>query len=299
MGIDIQIEIGTEEQQEAIKSELQMVLGWMGDEFLNYIDLHCIIVPLDFDATVNRLQNTTSYSSNRIQLCIGKIIENKGNNHVIISQLAYTEILNFGKRCNFIFHELYHLVNRKNFKIPDYVHTAKSRYLNTIAIMYDEYAANLFAHNLLLKLSGFEIFGDIREDLTNEYKGFLSSIQDEHQYYLPLKQEYQDFRVSGDARKVLNKTIPFIDAAIKDITYCYSFADSHESIKEDFLKRESIFLNGDTENLFNMFREWNASEDIAIDFDKGIDVIKRFVSTCFGIYFSDVPGGERFDLVPF
>jgi len=248
---------------------------------------------------VNRLQNTTWYSSDRIQRCIGKTIECEGNNNIIISPLAYTEIMNFGSRCKFVFHELYHLVNRKHIKIPDYIHTAETRYANTIAIMYDEYTANLFTNDLMLKLGQHEIFGNISGDITSEYNGFISSLQDESQYYLPIKKEYQDWRIDGDTTKMFNNTIPYIDAAIKDLCYCYSFSDSLDSIKDDFKSRTSIFLNDDTENIFNLFREWYASKAIDIDFAKGLDEITSFMSTCFGIIFSDTPHGERFDLIPY
>jgi len=276
-----------------------MVLEWMGEDFLEFIELHQIIIPLDFDKTVNRLQNTTWYNSDRIQLCIGKTIECDGNNIIVISPLTYSELMNFGKRCKFILHELYHLVNRKHFKIPEYIHTAESRYTNTIAIMHDEYSANLFANKMLGKLEKFEIFGDVEADVAAEYRGFISSLQDEKQYYLPLKNEYQDWLEHGDTGKMLTNIYQYIDAAIKDITYCYSFADSFESIKEDFLKRESVFLNDDTENIFNFFRQWHAAEELEIDFGKGIEAIKLFFASCFGINFSDTPQGERFDLVPF
>lgn len=299
MKIDIQVEIGTTEQKEAIKSELLMVLSWLGNDFLDFVDLHRIIIPLDFDATVNRLQNTTWYTSDRIQLCIGKIIECDDSNNIALSPLAYTEIMNFGKRCKFIFHELYHLVNRKNFKIPDYTHTAESRYANTIAIMYDEYTANIFANNLVSKLEGNEIFGNVTADLHSEYNGFVSSVQDENQYCIPIKKEYQEWRMHGDTRKMLTNTTQYIDAAIKDITYCYSLADTCDSIKIDFEKRESPLHNDDTTRLFDLFREWHASEEASVDFMRGLDVIQRFMSTNFGIIFSDAPLGERFDLIPF
>jgi len=299
MKVDILVEIGTPEQKEAIKSELLMILDCLGDDFLDSIDLNQIIIPLDFDVTVNRLQNTTGYTSDRIQLCVGKIIESNGNNYVILSRLAYTEFFNFGKRCKFIWHELYHLVNRKQFTIPDYIHTAESRYLNTLGIMYDEYTANVFANGLILKLDGIEIIGDVKGDLKSEYDVFLSSVLDDNQYYLPIKEEYQDWRTHGDTGKMLNTTTQYIDAAIKDIAYCYSFADSCDSLKEHFQKQKSVFLNDDTENIFKLLREWHASEKVEIDFMEGLDAIKAYMSTCFGITFTDDPAGERFDLVPF
>jgi hypothetical protein len=297
--IDIHVEIGTPEQQEAIRAELQWMFTLLGEEFLNYIELHQVIIPLDFDETVNRLQNTTSYTSDRIQICIAKIIEAEGSNYVILSQLAYYELMDFGKRCRLIFHELYHLSNIKLFHIPEPVNTSESRYTNTIAIMYDEYTANLFANDLILKLENHDIFGDVKAGLVKDYSSFLSSILDENQYYLPIKNEYQDWRKHGDTLKMLNNTIQYIDAAIKDITYCYSFADAYDSLKKDFQKQSSVFLNEDTENLFNLFRGWHSTPDLEIDFESGLDAVRRFMATCFGIVFGNAPLGERFDLVPF
>jgi hypothetical protein len=299
MEINIQVEIGTEEQQEAIKAEMKMILGWLGEEFLKYIDLRLIIIPAEFDATVNRLQNTTSYTSDRLQRCVGKIIECEGNNTVVISSLAYTDLMTFGHRCKFIFHELYHLVNRKHFKIPDYTRSAETRYTNTVAIMYDEYSANCFANSLLLSLEEFGMFGDVQGDMMREYKGFLLSLQADEDYYLPIKAAYEDWRENNDTVKMLNTIVPYVDAAIKYITYCYAFADKLESIKTDLAEQKSRFLNADTKSLFTLFSEWFATKESAPDFGAGIDMIRTFMSVCFGIVFSDTLQGERFDLVPY
>jgi hypothetical protein len=300
MEIDILVEIGTKEQQEAIKSELQMILNLMGDDFLGFIELNQIIIPCDFDATINCLLTTTCYESNRIQLCIGKTIHSKGKNIIVISPLAYyTEIMNFGMRFKFILHEIYHLVNRKQFKIPEYIYTAESRYTNTIAIMYDEYRVNRLSCQIMSEIINPELLGNDKDDTEKEYKGFISSLQNQEYYYLPLKKEYEDWRESGDTVKMLTNACKYMDAAIKDMTYCYSFADSFASIKEDFANRESVFLNKNTENVFDLLREWHAANEVNIDFGKGIDAIKGLMTSCFGIYFDDTPFGERFFLVPF
>jgi hypothetical protein len=298
MNVDIQVEIGTPEQQEVIKAELQMVLSWMGDEFIDSIDLHQIIIPVDFDALVNRLLNITWYTSDRIQRCIGKVIESEGKNYILMSYIMYTDFMTFGKRCHFIMHELHHLVNRKQFTIPEFAGTSTSRYTNLISIMFDEYNANLRANDLMLKICDYELFGDFKEQLIAEYNGFLSSIKGENHYYIEIKKAYEDLHQDGDVQKMLRDIYIFIDAAIKDLAYCYSIADVFNAVKEDFQQQESVFLNSDTENLFNLFRKWTASHE-EIDFEEGLDAAESFMATCFGIAFYEGPKGERLDLVPF
>jgi hypothetical protein len=297
MSIDIVVEVGTDEQKEAIKEELLMVFEWIGEEFLKFIELSQIIIPADFDATVNRLQGTNWYTSDRIQRCVGKVIELDVGNVIIMSHITYSEFFDLGKRCKFLFHEICHLANRKNFTIPEYTHTAKSRHLNTIGIMYDEYTANRFSFKISEKLTG--IASNITEEVEKEYQGHMSSIQDDEQYYLPLKITYQQWYEDGDTHRMLSQAYQFIDAAIKDVTYCYSMADSFDSIKEDFDNRKSMFLNESTVELFKLLRKWETSEEAKIDFDDGIVAMESFMATSFGITFTDDDNGERFNLVPF
>jgi len=205
----------------------------------------------------------------------------------------------FWKRCNFIFHEIYHLVNRKYFVIPEQVGTASSRYLNTLAIMYDEYSANRFALGILGEFAKYELIGDVKNNVTAEYKDFLSSLQDEKRYHLALKKEYAQWHDQGDTIKMLSNAFLFIDAAIKDIIYCYAFADSFHFINEDFAMQKSVFFNNDTEFVFKFLRKWYEREEADIEFEKGLEAIKSFMRTCFGIYFTDDEAGERFHLVPF
>jgi hypothetical protein len=274
-----------------------MILSWFGGEFLDFVELSQIIIPMDFDATVNRLQGTTWYVSDRIQRCIGKIIEIDAGNVIIMSHITYSEFFDLSKRCKFLFHEIGHLANRKYFAIPEHVHTARSRYLNTIAIMYDEYTANLFSYKIIEKIE--TVIGDISEEVEKEYRGHMSSIQDNEQYYLPLKATYQQWGEDGDTRKMLSLAYQVIDAAIKDVTYCYSMADTFSAIKQDFDRRDSMFLNVSTVELFNLLNKWKTSEGDKISFEEGLDVIEDFMATSFGITFTDDDHGERFNLVPF
>jgi hypothetical protein len=62
--VRIIIEVGTSEQRELIENELKLVFD-AATQFDRDLGINKIIVPVDFDATINALQGTTSYQSVR------------------------------------------------------------------------------------------------------------------------------------------------------------------------------------------------------------------------------------------
>ena len=68
--MEIVVEVGDETVKQQITGELEYLLS-----ITRVVDppviIHQVIVPLDFDATVNRLQETKDYRSNRGSRCPG------------------------------------------------------------------------------------------------------------------------------------------------------------------------------------------------------------------------------------
>jgi len=85
-----QIEVGTEEQKKDIENELSLI-----PHIFKEMNIECpiyrIIVPVNFDKTVNIVSGTTSYSSGREeQMAIAKVINDNEGVTIVFSKILYT-----------------------------------------------------------------------------------------------------------------------------------------------------------------------------------------------------------------
>src|SRR5947207_2838236 len=108
LNVEIIVEIGTDEQKKLITTELEAVTTAVK----NYPDLRLykIIIPSDFDATVNKLQDTTNFSSLRGHLTIGKNIKYKDGTAIVFSPFIYTDAHDSNSRCFLYMHEIMHVI---------------------------------------------------------------------------------------------------------------------------------------------------------------------------------------------
>ncbi|MDP2753687.1 MAG: hypothetical protein Q8P40_04770 [Nitrospirota bacterium] len=296
MNVDITVEVGTQEQQLAIKSELKLFLDAIGKELITEINLAGIFVPIDFDTKVNMLQKSTSYKSSRgNHIALAKIIDsNPSEKYIVLSPYLYTDQFNLYLRLHIFSHELYHLINRTRFRIEKYNGTANGRYMANMITLYDEYSANRFSSSLTNSLVEKEIDPQIRdimkEFFLSTYKGHIMSLQDPCKYYSVFKKEISKFRFHGDITKFLNNISGLFDEVTKTIIYCFAYADALPFIHEEFNRIDSVhFIDENTHNLINKYRNWYLN--LSFDFNESLNDIKSFISN-FGMVFEDTPQGE-------
>jgi hypothetical protein len=299
MQTDIIIEIGTEVEKGLIHSELNYFLNLLGEKIITEINLTCICVPFNFDNKVNELQQTKSYQSSRgSHLALAKIIDAEdNNNYIILSPYLYTDIFNSHIRFHIISHEIYHLINRTRFEIPEYDGTARIRYIATMMTLYDEYSANRFSHKLINAMLDAEKDPKITEFISNYfyamYKGHLEPLQDSSKYYDVFIREINAFRLHGDIMRFLKNVSDLFDEVSKNIIYLFSYADEFNFIYDEFKNIKSVnFLNENTYQLMQTYQEWYPKKkSFDSDIETSIDKIKAFVCN-FGMLFEDTENGE-------
>ncbi|MBL8090557.1 MAG: hypothetical protein KF758_02020 [Anaerolineales bacterium] len=286
--MDIIIEVGTDEQKHLIKQELQYAFEILPKDFIQSIQLEKIIVPIDFQFEINKLENTKTYKSLRglganIINVLGRIVEVENGYVIVLSPSLYTETQDSQTRLLTVFHELHHLVNKKSF--PKIINTSfvSGMYLENMYRLYDEYSSDYFAFRMLDTYfpSKTELW---EKQISSNMNGLLELITDKS-YYEHIKQEIESFRIHANVDLFLNRIKKHIDEM--GITLAHTFSLAH--FYPDKISRENLlksnFVNGKTFAIMEFFREKQSQNET--DLKDGLHLIIAFFEN-FGVRFEDI-----------
>ena len=280
--MDIRIEVGHQHQRKLIAEELGAIQEVAG-AFNPPLAITCVVVPRDFDAKVNELQGTTSYTSaRRRHLALAKVLPLTDDaSAIVLSPLLYTEGWDAQMRMYIYLHEALHVANKQRF--PE-LRTEPMRVGGQLSFMYglfDEYDAIRTALRILdslfpTKTDRFVAYVDMILD------GHCAALLDDDGYYTGIKEQIALFRTFHlDIDTFLESIASHLDAGSKDIVYAYATIDHYPrfSEKEEELAK-SKFVNGKTLALINFFRLRHDGGDT--DLQDGLDLFMEFL-TNFGV----------------
>ncbi|MCP4261785.1 MAG: hypothetical protein GY774_30435 [Planctomycetes bacterium] len=282
----IQVQIGSEEQKQLIKNELSS-LKEVAEEFQPPLNIAQLIVPEDFDKTVNEIQGTESYKSVRTHFTVGKIVDHGDTITVVFSPWLYTQGFDHQVRMSFYMHELLHSFNKRRRPVSQ--DSAKIPiYYDNIYILFDEYYSDRKA---------FEIVDNIFNKKTSifltyideTFAGFLQSVSDKS-HYDNITEQIDSFRSHGDVDIFLRNINETFDGVSKGIVHAYSYMDHYAAKlggKEDELLK-CKFINNKTISLIKYFRIKYLQN--SFDLLDGMDLIEPFM-TNFGMRFELIPNG--------
>jgi hypothetical protein len=287
--LELIVEVGTAEQKELIKAELA-VFEAGADYFQPPLNLSAVIVPADFDATVNHLQNTTSYTSIRVHVALAKTIEIDDGLAIVLSPYLFTEDWDHQMRSIIYYHELIHVVNKRRFPQPITCSPTILQRFENLYLLFDEYDANRLAFELTdgLYPSKSDRF---RAYIKAAFEGHLGSLLDDSIDFRNIKAEIAKFRLGFiDVGQFLENIKEHFDHAAKDVVYAFSYIDHYPEFEEresDLLK--SKFVNKKTIVLIDFFRsKYDETDPDLLD---GLDFMGEFM-TNFGMSFKDIPQGQ-------
>lgn len=296
---NIIVEIGTEDQKALINSELKFFLNSFGEKINAEINCSYVYVPSDFDKKVNELKGTTTYQSSRGgHRAMAKILsDGEKNRCIVLSPYLYTDAFNMYIRLHIFSHEMFHLLNKNLFKIPEFDGTARIRYISHLMTLYDEYSANRFSHMLVNGV--LRLIEDLNaKDFMSKYfyemyRGHLEPLQDSSRYYDVFFREINKFRIHGNIARFLIAISDLFDQANKDVIYLFAYVDEFDSIREEVKNIKSLhFVNEDTHELIQTFQKWYLKEEpFNFESEASLDKIKAFISN-FGMFFEDTENGE-------
>lgn len=284
--MEIIVEIGTSEQQLLIKQEIEnfIVTCDIGN------DLQKIIVPNNFDETINKIKGTTNYSSIRSHIAMAKILDTTEGTVLVFSPYLYfSSEYDTQVRLLTYMHELTHAINKQRILNPIITSQAKKLYFDNLYILYDEYDAIRQQYKLseliIEKIFSGEKSPLYLDHIKNCNESFLKGIKDHSKYYDLLQKEIFSFRSHRDINIFINTTKEYFDTVSKDIIYFYAYVDHfnfYERYRNELMS--CSFINKSTLALIDLFRNlYNKKTPDLLD---GIALIQNYMML-FGIQFVD------------
>lgn len=275
--MDIDIKIGTKEQKDTIKQELDFIIDAFPDDFFQTTQLQKIIIPIDFQAEIKRLENDDSYQAVRdyggnIVNVLGKIVNVENGFVIVLSPFLFTQDQDTQTRSKTIFHEIFHAVNRKYFPKTLNVSYVSSIYYGKLYSLYDEYSCDCFASRSVNAM--FPTKSELWEkNISMNIQGFIDVITN-RMYYDYLKEEIKAFRIHEDTNRFLERTRKQVDEMVFTLVHTFSLAHFYPSrISIDTLS-ESPFVNKKTFALMDYLKEKESKREKRLD--DGLDVTIGF-----------------------
>ena len=256
--MEIDIEIGSKEEQGAINQELELIINAFPDDFFQTTQLQRIIIPFDFQAEINKLENvetykaTRDYGSSTVNV-LGKIVKVENGFVIVLSPILYTQDQDTQTRMQTIFHELFHAVNRRDFPKVLNVPYVSGIYYEKLYNLYDEYSCDCFASKMIntifpLKSESWE------KHISTDIQGFVDVISNKT-YYENLREEINAFRLHENTNRFFERTRKPIDEMTVTLVHTFSLAHSYPGrISQDVLLK-SPFVNKKTFALMDYLKE--------------------------------------------
>lgn len=285
--MEVIVEVGTEEQKDAIISEINLVYGIL-DEYKPKIKLHQVIVPIDFEKTIRDLTDDKSYTQIRGQVAIAKTVNvPKGTSIVFSPFIYYNEHYDFQVRLIYYMHELCHAINMQRFRPVDTDSVSRRTYLSNIYILFDEYLAHHMSFNIMeevIKQKTAYLKRFINETFACHVKSLLKD-----DYYFGIREQVFLFQFHSSIREFLDRVTLIFDEASKDIVYAFSFIDHFPRLKRiEPLLNKAKMVNKKTIALINYFRQKYEANDLSLE--DGVEIMQDFMDN-FGMRFKDTPEG--------
>lgn len=284
--MEIIVEIGTQEDQELIRAELDLI-SLVTSQTNNIINISKVIVPSDFDAKVNELQRTLDYRSHRGVVVLAKNVNLEDGDAIVMSPLLYTSgYFDAQVRLFILLHEMVHTLNKNSFPKSSCISGSEGIYIRNLYTLYDEYVADRLALTILdnalsIKTTNWNKY-------ISDYSLDISLMINDPKYYENIKTEIDIFRHTADVAHFLKN----IDENFHNVAICIAhlFAISHHYsyVSPSETLSQSHFVNEKTTAIMNFFN--GKHQERAYDVNDGFDLMVEFM-TNFGMKFKDLPEG--------
>jgi hypothetical protein len=109
--LEIIVEAGTDDQKDAIISEINSVYSFL-DKYRTSLNLYQVIVPANFEQTIRDISDDQTYNAILGQIAIAKIVDVPEGVSIVFSPWIYIEQYDFQVRVIWYIHELFHAINK-------------------------------------------------------------------------------------------------------------------------------------------------------------------------------------------
>lgn len=289
--MDITVEIGTPEEQEAITKELS-ILEHICGLFDPRLALQEVIVSSDFDSTVKNKQGTNNYKSERSShVAVAKLIKTSDQYTLVLSPILYDDKYDALCRIFFYLHEIVHLYDGQNSPRLFGCENIPAYYIGDMYIIFGEYCADRKAYKIIDALYHEQsaIYQQFVEEMLG---GHVATLADDVEFYNVIQWEIMSFRGHGDVdRFIENIRTPYLEVAMA-MAHAYAGLDHFSIFAQVEQKlRESRFHGEKVVQLMDFIRTKYAENDMNLL--DGIPLIEAFM-TIFGTRFEVLPSGELY-----
>ncbi len=284
------VEVGNSEQRELILNELKLIFG-AATEYDQNLGIYQVIVPVDFDSTINALLGTSSYRSVRNLgqhdiVAQAKVINTPNGLCVVISPRIFNEQQDIQTRCFIYVHELGHVKNRDEHQSKEALSQSDSIYAHNLETFFDEYVADRAAYALIDRVfpSKSHYWKAEIARQASQFSLLLTSSAPLDSIKSAIKQ-LQDHQ---DIARFLNEVHPIFDGICLTLAHSVSLSDHYPTLLPTSELAKSKFVNARTFALIDYARQQynDGSRQLA----NGLPLIKDFMRN-LGIAFSDSPQG--------
>lgn len=283
----IEIEIGTTEEKEKWKREIESILKALGDDNIKKFKIYKVIIASNFDKTVNELKGINNYQSKRYAAEAQAIALNdiNGNNYIVVSGDFWVTFDNYELKFLFLLHEIYQIVNGLYLAQIINNFNSESTYLAIIYLLYNEYSAVRFSVSCLSQNQ------NIHDIIKILYDGNMSELQNPETFYLPMKKVIDDFRNYGmNINEYIINIHKFIDPILKYVANIFAFCHCYPGLKEIFnIFPDKIFITEDLIEIFNTFNFWYEREKPVI-YENCLELVENYLKK-LGISYTNVKEG--------
>lgn len=284
--MDIIVEVGTPEQKKLIAEESKL-LEYIAQQFDPPLHITKLIVAENFEERVNEIEGISSYKANRDLVdAIGRVCVDGDGYAIIVSPILYTENVDTSIRYFILFHELAHVINKRDFAPVSTDIYTNQFYASSLSHLYDEYYADRFAYKLIDVIypekSQFWV-----DHHNSTIQGFMDLITNPS-HYEAIKVEIEAFRHHADVDEFLKKVHIYYDSLAIILAHTFALYHQYPGVITDEDLAKSRFVKTKTFNLMNYFSK--IYEDKSVDLTDGMDLIIEFM-TNFGIKFEQRESG--------
>lgn len=289
--MEIIVEVGTPAQQAAIRQELGLV-SRLVDRLGDQVNLLRLIVPLDYDATVNEIQGTTTFVAyrgvgERKVTGVAKMIPVENGNIIVISPLLYIEPFDAVWRLFVLVHELLHVASHTASPEDNTPHDARSSYRGSLRRLYDEYWADRGAYSVV-----DSVYPDKSEFWLHHVQSAATDLRElfsDPVYSEIIRGHIESFRERQfDVDQFVAHIKPTIDevamSTVHGLALLHHYPDGPGL--DDF--GESSFLNSATKALAEYFRQKYDKNDR--DLSDGVEIMADYMAN-FGVRYEDTSEG--------
>lgn len=258
--MDIVVEVGTEKARKSIEIELGL-LAEASRETPLIFPLCAVIVPQDFDATVNKLEEREDFQSPQGGAPVSRIIYTKNGYVILFHAQLYTRYYDTHMRLASYWHAFRSLMNRGRFPVLHNNHRpdAFASYFMNMYALYGEFDATRrsfeFRDAVIKHVLKERLSAKAQQELTASLARNISTLTDRKNYYDWFTFQNSEYKKHGNSMIYLQNVRQKVTELSFSLIFAYATMDHYPDMRDQEEKLGTApMLNNKTRDFLEFFR---------------------------------------------